>query len=183
MFRYLIFLGLLAGCAGSPLHIGMMDDEDLMRVEVEDLCLAYASFNKWDSKIKVELKRRNVFTAKEWQAIEDRKIFIGMSESAFRCSWPGPGVLDLDSARVAKGGPWGVRVVYEYGLGLEGGLPVGADVISGEWPKKVFIENGVIVAYQEASAVDDSDCLTFRQRKCFEFDGLVSTKVSDALIP
>lgn len=127
--------------------------------------------------------RRNVFSAKEWQAIDDRKIFIGMSERAWRCSWPGPGALDIDSARVAKEGPWGVRVVYEYGLGLEGGLPVGADVIPGGWPKKVHIENGVIVAYQEASAVGDSDCLTFRQRKCFDFDGFVSTRASDALIP
>lgn len=165
------------------MHIGMMDDEDLVRVEVEDLCLAYASFNKWDPKVKAELERRNIFSAKEWQAIDDRKIFIGMSERAFQCSWPGPSPMDLDSARVAKKGSWGLRAVYEYGLGLKGGLPIGADVIPGEWPKKVYIENGVIVAYQESYAVRDSDCLTFRQRKCFEFDGIVSTRMSDALIP
>ena len=161
----------------------MMDDEDLMRVEVEDLCLAYASFDKWDSKVKAELERRNVFSTKEWQAIDDRKIFIGMSETAFWCSWPGPSPMDLDSARVAKEGSWGARVVYEYGLGLKGGLPLGAEVIPGAWPKKVYVENGVIVAYQEAFAVGDSDCLTFGQQECFDFDGLVSTKVSEALIP
>lgn len=164
------------------MRIGMMDDEDLMRVEIEKLCIAYAGFDKWDAKIRVELERRYVFSKREWQAIDDRKIFIGMSEQAFQCSWPGPDLLDLDSAYVEKEGPWGIRGIYEYGLGLEGGLPIGATIIPGAWPKKVYVENGIIVAFQEASAVGDSDCLTFRQRKCFEFDGLISTTLSDALL-
>ena len=181
MIRYLVVLGILAGCAGSPLRIGMMDDEDLMRTDIEDLCFAYAEFNKWDSKIKVELLRRGIFNAKEWQAIDHHKIFIGMSEQAFQCSWPDPDSYGFDSGSVTKEGPWGVRTVYEYGND-PGGLKRGSGVIPGKLPKKVYVENGVIVAFHDATAAGQSDCLSFQPRKCFDFDGLVSTKESDALI-
>ncbi len=173
----------LAACAGSPVRIGMMDPEDLIEVPTSSLCYDYVTFNNHDAKIRPELERRNIFTPREWEAIDQRRIFIGMSELAFQCSWPAPFIFDTDSVYVSKEGPWGERAVSEYGLGVQGGLPEGADVIPGEWPKRVYIENGVIVAFQEASAVRESDCVAFRKRKCFDFDGLVSTKVSDALLP
>ena len=180
VIRYLIILGLLAGCAESPVRIGMMNDEDLASVEIGNLCFAFAGYSKWDPKIKVELQRRNVFNKKEWQAIDDHKIFIGMSEQALQCSWPVPDSLDLDSARLVKEGPWGVRVVYQYGDNhgvIQYDLP-------GEWPKKVYVENGVVVAYQEAYAARENNCLSFfEKRKCFDFDRLTSSTVSDALMP
>ena len=165
------------------MRIGMMDPADLARVETLLLCNAYSRFDDHDAKIKPELQRREVFTPDEWEAIEQHRIFIGMSEMAFRCSWATPELLDIDSIYVSKEGPWGQRGVYEYGLGLPGGLPIGAEAIPGTWPKRVYFENGVIVAFQEGSDARDSDCATFRQRTCFNFDGLISTTVSDALMP
>jgi hypothetical protein len=84
LIRYLIIFGFLAGCAGSPARIAMMDDEDLSRVETINLCGAYVKFDNWDSKFKAELLRRDVFSENEWRAIDAHKIFIGMSELAFR---------------------------------------------------------------------------------------------------
>ena len=112
-----IVVGLLVGCAESPIRIGMMDAEDLVQVATASLCFDYSTFHRHDAKIRPELERRIIFTSREWKAIEQHRIFIGMSESAFGCSWPPPDVFDLDSAFVSKEGPWGVRVVYEYGLG------------------------------------------------------------------
>ena len=164
----------------------MMDPDDLIDVPTSSLCFAYTWDDFNDEKIRPELERRNVFTPRELEAIDQRRIFIGMSELAFQCNWPGPHPIDPFDNRVrhfSKEGPWGERQIYDYGLGPGRKLPDGAHLIPGEWPKRVYIENGVIVAFQEASAVRESDCVAFRKRKCFDFDGLVSTKVSDALLP
>ena len=48
----------------------------------------------------------------------------------------------------------------------------------------MYVENDVVVAFQEGADVSEDDCFTtFRKRDCFDFDGLVSTEVSDALLP
>ena len=36
---------------------------------------------------KSELESRSVFSDREWRAITDRKIFVGISENALTCSW------------------------------------------------------------------------------------------------
>jgi len=63
-------------------------DEERADLPTGVLCFHYASGDALDDKIRRELKRRNVFTAKEWNAVERHKIFIGMSKEAFHCSWP-----------------------------------------------------------------------------------------------
>ena len=98
---------ILSGCAGSPIAIFNMSPEELRSVDVKELCSAYA--HPWaakESKIRAELLSRDVeivkdpsvrggysvigtlpFTAREWQAIDARRIFVGMSENALICSW------------------------------------------------------------------------------------------------
>ena len=177
----MIILGVLAGCAGSPVRIAMMDDEDLSRVEAIDLCFAYARFDDSDSKIKAELLRRDVFSEQEWRAVDTHKIFIGMSELAFRCSWPFSPAMDLDSLRLEQKGTWGVRTLYKYNRNT-GAYKYDEDLLPGPWPKKVYFENGVLIAYQESSAAHDPGCFAFKEETCFDFDGVVSTEESDAFL-
>ena len=78
----LTWLILIAGCAGSPIAISMKSPEELKIVPDEQLCAAYGSIYK-NKKLKNELESRNLFTKKEWQAIEDHDVFVGMSKNAF----------------------------------------------------------------------------------------------------
>ena len=154
-----IFLSLLAGCAGSPVRIGMMDAEKLVQVETMDLCWAYST-HQYMGKIRPELMRRGVFTEREWSAIGRKRIFIGMSELAFNCSWPTTNNWEFRNYYRSKKGPWGVRVVYEY-QDYVVGVP-----LSGELPKRVYVENGSIVAYQEGSDVSKAVCFFYWSRRC-----------------
>ena len=91
------------------------------------------------------------------------------------------GELDIESSRIEKEGPWGVRILYRYHRN-DGILEYDRDLLPDPWPKKVYIENGVIIAYQEFSAAHDPGCFAFRTETCFDFDGVVSTEKSDALM-
>ena len=182
---YMIMLGLLSGCVGiiaareSPYHISIMSDEELQQAKAGNLCFAYALQNHSDSKIEAELLRRDVLSEKEWQAIHAHKIFIGMSESAFTCSWYFS-VIAWSNNLYEREGPWGVRKVFTYS-----GRPShkAADPIPGRWPKVVYVENGVIVAYQESRASRYRDCISwFRKDSCFDFESVVTTEDSDTLM-
>ena len=184
---YMIMVGLLSGCVGiiaareSPYHISIMSDEELQQAKAGNLCFAYALQNHSDSKIEAELLRRDVLSEKEWQAIGAHKIFIGMSELAFRCSWYFDKTFALSNNLYEREGPWGVRKAFLYT-----GRPQSdhADPIPGRWPKMVYVENGVIVAYQESRTTKYRDCRSlYRKDACFDFDGVVSTEDSDALMP
>jgi hypothetical protein len=86
MKKSLILILFLAGCAGSPLAISMKTPEQLKSVPDYQLCDAYASVKS--EKIKTELLSRNLFTDKEWQAIEKHSIFVGMSKLALFATRP-----------------------------------------------------------------------------------------------
>ena len=183
---YMIMLGLLSGCVGiiaateSPYHISIMSDEELQQAQATNLCPVYAAGSSSGSKIRAELLRRNIFSEKEWQAIDAHKIFTGMSELAFTCSWYFNEDFAWSNNLYEREGPWGVRKVFLYS-----GRPQsnGADPIPGRWPKTVYVENGVIVAYQESRTTKYRDCISwFRKDACFDFDGVVSTEDSDALM-
>ena len=107
LFSTIVISSLLVGCEGTPARIGMMDADELTDVATVHLCDIYSFLHRHDAKIWLELERRNIFTAREWEAVEQYRIFIGMSEAAFRCSWPKPEFGDIDSAFVSKDGPWG----------------------------------------------------------------------------
>lgn len=79
----ILFIG---GCAGSPMAISLKSPEQLKAVPDEQLCDAYASVKS--EKLKAELLARNMFTDKEWLAIERHDIYIGMSRLALFASRP-----------------------------------------------------------------------------------------------
>lgn len=114
-------------------------------------------------------------------------LFVGMSDLAFRCSWPTPvAPFDGRSTYRVKEGPWGIRKVYEYERGgLFGEPPDFADTIQDPRPMTVYVEYGVVVAFQEGAQVQKSDCdaIFSRNNRCFDFDGLESTKSSIVLLP
>ena len=101
---------LLCGCAGSPIAISNMTPEELHSADTKELCSAYAHPWSAKEKIRAELRSRDVeiikdanvrggykvigtpaFTDREWEAIDARRVFVGMSESALICSWGLPG--------------------------------------------------------------------------------------------
>ena len=183
---YMIMLGILSGCAalvGKESYYGIpfLSDEEMQQAHATNLCPVYAAGSSSDSKIRAELLRRDVFSEKEWQAIDANKIFIGMSELAFRCSWYFNRDWEFRQHLYDREGPWGERKVFIYGD--RPGSNKGRGPIPGRWPKTVYVENGVIVAYQESSTTNYRDCISwFRKDACFDFDSVVTTEDSDALL-
>lgn len=79
----------LAGCAGSPMAIAQDSDEQLRNEETLNLCRAYPML--FDQKgVRAELTRRLAVGDPEWVLIDQRKIYIGMSECALLASWGKP---------------------------------------------------------------------------------------------
>ena len=182
---YMIMLGILSGCTslwGKESYYGIpyLSDEEMQQAQATNLCWAYALGSSSRSKIRAELLRRNIFSEKEWQAIDANKIFVGMSELAFRCNWYFNSPLEFSHNLYAREGPWGERKVFAYSSSPR---KEGADPIPGRWPKVVYVENGVIVAYQESRASKYRDCISwFRKDSCFDFESVVTTEDSDALL-
>lgn len=83
MRNIICIFGLLffVGCAGSPMAISIKSPEELKTVPDEQLCSAYA-------KLKTELIARDLFTDKEWQAIEQGSVYVGMSKNAMLAAIP-----------------------------------------------------------------------------------------------
>ncbi len=166
----------LAACAGSPARIRSdirkMDPEDLIEIPTSSLCYDYTWGDFNDEKIRPELERRDLFGPREWEAIDQHKIFIGMSSLAFHCSWPPPEPIVelLDSIRT-KEGPWGIRVMYEYSN--DGPLP------SCPHPSAVYIENDTVVAYQE---VEIRRTNPWKTKWYEDWESLVTTDDSDCLL-
>lgn len=125
MKKIIMLAALLTGCAGSPARISMMDAESLQDVGIGELCNAYAHSKQQNEKLEAEIKRRDTvlaaepsynpdrrpFTEREWRAIKDRKVFIGMSEAALMCSWGAPNHCgDINTST----GSWGVHRQFVY---------------------------------------------------------------------
>ena len=73
-----------------------------------------------------------------------------------------------------------MRILYTYERN-NGIYEYDSDLLPDPWPKKIFFENGVIIAYQEGPAAHDKGCDAFRSETCFDCDGVVSSEASDAL--
>ena len=86
-------LGFVAGCADYRindehyLNPAFLSPEALAGVPDHRLCEAYSQNRA--PKLRAELKRRGIFTELEWQAIDARKVLIGMSEMALMTALPG----------------------------------------------------------------------------------------------
>ncbi len=102
----LIWLILIAGCAGSPLAISLKSAKELKAVPDMQLCAAYA-YSK-SKKIKAELLDRNLFDDREWRAIQQNDVFVGMSKKAMLAARP-----NLYLTGVSKIGDYGMVEIYK----------------------------------------------------------------------
>jgi hypothetical protein len=132
--RTIVVVGLMAffyGCAGSPIQLSSMNEEELKSQDVFALCNAF-NFNR-DAEVKNELQRRGALTDEEWGLVESETIAVGMSELALICLRgaivPGYGTVNVTS------GSWGTQKQYVYVSALGG-------------RSYVYVENGKVRSWQ-----------------------------------
>ena len=101
-------LGCIPGCTGyrvndeyytDPAHLS---PSALAEVSDHRLCEAYARNRA--PRLRAELQRRGTFTELEWQAIEGRRVLMGIGEMALMTALPGIKCLHTlhDSGVVTK---------------------------------------------------------------------------------
>jgi len=102
----LLFIILIAGCAGSPMAITMMPKKELCKVPDNQLCAAYA----WSrtKTIKNEIIDRHLFTENEWRAVKKKDVYIGMSKNAMLAARP-----NLCLTGISKIGEYGMVEIYK----------------------------------------------------------------------
>lgn len=126
MFRVVIIsivVLMMVGCANSPFQLSMMSPEELQQVETSILCKHYGH-DKGSVKTRAELVRRNIFTEKEWELIDNSRVQIGMSELALLGSWG-------SARKVNKSvGSWGVNKQWIY------------------YKRNVYTKNGKVTSWQ-----------------------------------
>ncbi|SOY77662.1 hypothetical protein CBM2589_U10164 [Cupriavidus taiwanensis] len=92
---------LLSACADSPMRIAASDPAALQAKSADKLCVAYGK-NFGREKVRAELQRRDALTPREWEHVDKRKVFIGMSSTAALCSWGSPDRIN-STIRAAPG--------------------------------------------------------------------------------
>lgn len=121
-----VLIAVLTGCAGSPVRIGMENQEQLAQESDAALINAWA-FDK-SKNARTELERRGTFTAAEWQLIDQKKIAIGCRESVVYASWGSPTTVNTTTTS------YGVHKQLVYSQQL--------------MPQYVYVENGVVTSMQ-----------------------------------
>jgi hypothetical protein len=96
---------MLAGCAGSPVSVGLSSEEGLKSETTASLCAAYAA-NMGRDKIERELWRRDALTTREWASVVNRKVFVGMSREAAICAWGRPEKINRTTTQYGGGEQW-----------------------------------------------------------------------------
>ncbi|WP_146002030.1 hypothetical protein [Cupriavidus pauculus] len=119
---------ILAGCAGSPARISMMDEAELAQQSSDNLCLAY-NFGSNKERVMTELQRRNALNVRDLDNVAGRTVQIGMSRTGLYCSWGRPARINSTTTRYGTREQW----VYER---------------SSASRQYVYVENGVVSAYQ-----------------------------------
>ena len=77
----------LIGCAGSPAAIAVSSPSDMKKMSNDLLIKSWNNrINRGNKKIESEIKRRKLFTNKEWKLIKNHKVEIGMRETAVYAS-------------------------------------------------------------------------------------------------
>ena len=115
------------GCAESPMATLMMSPEELTSASDEQICDAYASFKA--DKLRAELRKRDLFTEKEWHAIEENDFYVGMSKKALIASRPNLYLTGISSIR-----DYGMCEIYgEFGTSVN---------------LYIYVQQGKVVAVQ-----------------------------------
>ena len=161
LIRYLgllIVAAFIVGCAGSPMRTWSMDPDQLDQLGAAELCNAYAVSKQSNEPVRAALKRRDAllielitegqpdpvtgdpprspFTVQEWEAIEERTVFIGMSEHALICSWGLPNAFGGGAINETVG-PWGSKRQYVYRRGTY------------TKTQYVYVQNGTVTGWQQ----------------------------------
>ncbi|MWL91339.1 hypothetical protein [Cupriavidus sp. SW-Y-13] len=119
---------ILAGCAGSPARISMMDEAELSQQSNENLCAAYYMGSNKD-RVLAELQKRGALNSRDQDNVAGKKIQIGMSSTGLICSWGRPSKINSTTTRYGTREQW----VYE---------------ISTSKRQYVYVENGLVSAWQ-----------------------------------
>jgi hypothetical protein len=138
--KYLIFLIVvyLAGCSNpysnyvKPEVVHQFDMQKLRAIDKYVLCQDYYTMNKQEQLTSISKKqfqtvlKENGLTDKELEMINERKIFIGMSQCGLYASWGKPTKENKSVNR------WSIRIQHIYGYNRN----------------YVYTENGLITSWQ-----------------------------------
>jgi hypothetical protein len=111
-------LGVLMGCAGSPVAISRSTPEELAQLDDATLCRAIAQ-NIGAERARTELRRRNALTEEEWAKIARKDIGIGDRGLLLLCSAGEPTVINRTVTAYGETQQWvyrnaGVKSSYIY---------------------------------------------------------------------
>lgn len=100
----------MISCAGSMSRVELTQYVEKIKKEgdaeaLHRMCRSY-NYHRGEDQ-KAALKAAGIFTEREWDAIDSKKIFIGMSYLALNCSWGPAGLWGSINKSV---GPWGTRL-------------------------------------------------------------------------
>lgn len=80
--------GTLAGCAGSPVHLSTLSDDELLAQPVPALLHAWRFTG--NDRYRAAIQQLGVFTEAEWALIDAQKITIGSRVEVLYASWGNP---------------------------------------------------------------------------------------------
>ena len=149
---FVFSLGLIQGCY-SPQLVARSGPDRLERISNAALCHSMTTRDRNDAEIRAELARRALFTDKEMQAIEQSRIFVGMSRRAYECSWPLPwhgNVIMIRVRAFADEAEGRRRIVYEYTERVKH-----QELLPCEPPMAVFVEDKVVVGFLHGELPDE----------------------------
>ncbi len=134
IFRIILLLVGIAigGCAGSPAQLSRMDSAQLSSVPDEQLVRALSNKIFRTPLLFEEAKTRGLLTEVELKLVQERKIKIGMSETALLASWGRPRKINRSV------GSYGVHKQYIYGTYSRYSSPT-----------YVYVENGKVRSWQD----------------------------------
>jgi len=146
-----------AGCVASPAI------PDYSALSIDELC----SLWRVDQVALNELDLRAGFSEREWSAIQQSKVFVGMSEDALVCSrglptvagfgevfFGFPGYAEVRVNVQSQDGDWGTRSIHTYSYRDLQSQWQGRDVRPLDMKIWVFVENGVVVNFAHGPKED-----------------------------
>lgn len=155
----------IQGCY-SPQIIARSDPSRLARISTGRLCHSLTTQERNDEDIRAELSRRAVFTDREMQAIDQSKIFVGMTMQAYECSWTLPWYGNFVARRVVgyqeeiEGQQ---RAVFEYS-----GRVMYQESLPCKPPMTVYFEDDVVVGFLEGGLPDEESRFDFESARWVE---------------
>jgi len=124
-----VFLLSICSCAGSPARISIMSLSELKKQDTATLCYTYARTRQ--QKIKDEILSRKEIKDGEWEAIDKKRAFIGMSELALVCS------IGSNCDVNESVGKWGTHKQYVFR---------NCDTCKAMY---VYVQNGTVTSFQQ----------------------------------